>query len=309
MSAPIREDDSDRPSPAKPVRGAARSKALQLLCSSGWHLNGIASPGVSPQASAARRPRAPLPSSPPPPSPLPSPPQVEKATAEEAPPPPPQSSNPIVRGFNKVMEIVNHTAVQTTLYIVFVYVFQTLAETVRQPKLEFYFDKMIQDTFVENHFDGSHNAFSDVRRLADIWEWGNNVLWPGFFANAGPCGDVGNRNGIKTCNDDAWPDGEGSFHMDGATPFSIPELVKWMDLNDWTDGVIIKTARVAGTSPETCSTQQLSGVCYPELLPAGSARWCHSPSARFEDRAPSASLERLKARGAAYDPWSAAAAA
>ena len=102
------------------MRGAARSKALQLLCSSGWHLNGIASAGVSPQASAARRPRAPLPSSPPPPSPLPSPPQVEKAPAEEAAPPPaPQSSNPIVRGFNKVMEIVNHTAVQTTLYIVY----------------------------------------------------------------------------------------------------------------------------------------------------------------------------------------------
>lgn len=181
-----------------------------------------------------------------------------------------ESSNPILRTLNQVLDFVNGTAFQTFLYCAFVYVFQTLTETLRHPKLEYYFDKMIADTFLENHFDSSHNAFDDIRRVADIWEWGNNVLWPGFFANGGPCtGDVGDLHGIKLCNDDAWPDGEGSFHLDGSTPYTIPELVRNMDLMDWTDGVIIKSARVAGTDPKACHTHQLAGECYPELKPFG----------------------------------------
>ena len=66
----------------------------------------------------------------------------------------------------------------------------------------------ITDTFIENHFDSSHNTFETVRRPADIYEWGNNVLWPGFFANMGPCNSyVGQPNNVdvKGCNDDAWP--------------------------------------------------------------------------------------------------------
>ena len=136
--------------------------------------------------------------------------------------PEPRRKNPVVRVLNTLLEYVNSTAFQTTMYIAFVYVFQTLAETVRQPKLEYYFNKQIVDVFIENHFDGSHNAFGDIRRVADIWEWGNTVLWSGFFANGGPCtDDIGDRFGVKTCNDDAWPDGEGSFHQDGATPYTV----------------------------------------------------------------------------------------
>ena len=44
----------------------------------------------------------------------------------------------------------------------------------------------------------------------------------------------------------------------------MPELVKWMDLNDWTDGVVIKTSRVQMTSPEICTTHQLSGARHPK---------------------------------------------
>jgi hypothetical protein len=45
----------------------------------------------------------------------------------------------------------------------------------------------------------------------------------------------------------------------------VPELVKWMDLNDWTEGVVIKTSRVQMTSPEICTTHQLSGARHPEF--------------------------------------------
>ena len=139
--------------------------------------------------------------------------------------PAPKRKNPAVRGLNALLDFVNSTAVQTTMYIAFVYIFQTIAETVRQPKLEYYFNKQIADVFLTNHFDGSHNAFGDIRRVADIWEWGNTVLWSGFFSNGGPCtDDIGDRYGVKSCNDDAWPDGEGSFHQDGATPYTVRAL-------------------------------------------------------------------------------------
>ena len=184
--------------------------------------------------------------------------------------PAPKRKNLAVRGLNKLLDIANSTAVQTIMYIAFVYIFQTIAEAVRLPKLEYYFNKQIVDVFLDNHFDGSHNAFNDIRRVADIWEWGNTVLWSGFYSNGGPCtADIGDRFGVKGCNDDAWPDGEGSFHLESATPYTVPELVRRMDLIDWTDGVVIKTARVQGTSPEKCTTHQLSGTCYPELKPFG----------------------------------------
>ena len=38
---------------------------------------------------------------------------------------------------------------------------------------------------------------------------------------------------VKRCNDDAWPDGEGTFAMTDATPFGVKELVKRMDQFDW----------------------------------------------------------------------------
>merc|ERR1719201_346163 len=105
-------------------------------------------------------------------------------------------------------------ALQTTLYIAFVGIFQLLVICVRTRE-EFFLDKHIMDRIVENHFDSSHNTFESVRRTADIWEWGNTVLWPGLFGDMGPCtGYVGSHLVPKTCVDEAWPDGEGSFHID-----------------------------------------------------------------------------------------------
>ena len=107
---------------------------------------------------------------------------------EEEPPP---STNPIIRAFVAVTDILNLTAVQFLLYLCFVFVFQMVAEALRIPH-EYFFDKFIADTFIDNHFDSSHNTFLSIRRSADIWEWGNNVLWPGIFGNLGPCtSDVG----------------------------------------------------------------------------------------------------------------------
>jgi len=146
-------------------------------------------------------------------------------------------------------------------------IFQMLTETLRNPKLEFYFDKMVSDTLIENHFDSSHNIFEDIRRTADFYEWGNYVLWPGLFGNMGPFTDVGRPGEMATkgVNDLAWPDGDYSFHGVGATPFSVPELVQQMDMMDWTDGVYLRQARVNETESALCFTEQLAGVCLPEM--------------------------------------------
>ena len=63
-------------------------------------------------------------------------------------------------------------------------------------------DKHVMDRFVENHFDSSHNTFESVRRIADIYEWGNNVLWPGFFGDMGPCNEVGAARAVLLTQSD-----------------------------------------------------------------------------------------------------------
>ena len=142
----------------------------------------------------------------------------------------------------QMIELLNSTALQTTMYLIFVVIFQSLADCVRMPE-EYYFDKVVGNRIIENYFDSAHNSFVSIRRIADIYEWGNNVLIPGLFADMGPCSeDVGlpSALGAKGCNDDAWPDGEGSFQVNGATPLGLDELVKRMDQFDFTEGIYVK---------------------------------------------------------------------
>ena len=77
----------------------------------------------------------------------------------------------------RVAGILNGMFLQSILYLVFVYVFQSLTGCFRMPQ-EFMLDKHVMDRIVENHFDSSHNTFETVRRVADIYEWGNTVLLP-----------------------------------------------------------------------------------------------------------------------------------
>ena len=69
-------------------------------------------------------------------------------------------------------------------------------------------DKHVMDRIVENDFDAAHNTFSHIRRPADVYEWGNTVLWPGLFGDAGPCSSNVGSLMPKSCMDDVWPDGD-----------------------------------------------------------------------------------------------------
>ena len=134
---------------------------------------------------------------------------------------------------SKVMDFLDQTWLQTLQYILFLYTFQSLVGTLRKSE-EFYMDKYITDTFISNTFDSNHNTLATIRRVSDIWEWANTVFVPGLFSNA----DAG----------EWWPDGDGSFSLQGATPLSISDMVNEMNAFDWTQGVIFKQARA-----QTCS--------------------------------------------------------
>ena len=147
---------------------------------------------------------------------------------------------------------------------------------------EMFMTKHVTDTFVANHFDSSHNTFLDIRRPPDVWEWGNNVLIPGLLGNNGPCDGTMNWGVMsapvgqiastltsqRTCVE-GWPDGDGSFHMEGTpTSYTVGEWATMMDDIDWTEGLAIRTVRVDETNGAACHADSYSTTCRPELITA-----------------------------------------
>ena len=98
------------------------------------------------------------------------------------------NKNPLVRAFLALLEVLNNVYLQFLMYIAYVTVFFLLTNTMRAPQ-EYFFDKMIADTFVENSFDAALNTFSEIRRVSDIYEWGNRgeharaYTWPSTRAH------------------------------------------------------------------------------------------------------------------------------
>ena len=91
----------------------------------------------------------------------------------------------------------------------------------------------------------------------------------GVLLDAGPCdGYVGAPVGhpqFKTCMDDVWPDGEAPFHMDNRTAYTAEELAYEMDKMDWTEGVLIRTARVGASTDEASLGRRRCVECMPEM--------------------------------------------
>ena len=151
---------------------------------------------------------------------------------------------------------------------------------------EYYFDKLLSNTFLENTFDSNHNTFDDIRRVADVYEWGSSVFWSGLLGNAGPgCGDAGGGGvfnsavahsgtyvpGVRSsfkggCNDDGWADGEGALAMHSPSGWTMEELTARYNELDWTEGVAISQSRVASQSAAHCRTRIIGGTCLPEVV-------------------------------------------
>ena len=54
---------------------------------------------------------------------------------------------------------------------------------------EYYFNKAVMSRFVTAPFDDLNRDFMHIRRVSDIYEWGNRVLLPGLFWGAPPCNE------------------------------------------------------------------------------------------------------------------------
>lgn len=198
--------------------------------------------------------------------------------------------NIIIRLGGKVLDFLSLMSVQTILYFSFVIIFQNLTETLRMQE-EFYLDKWLSNTFVENTFDSNHNTFTDIRRVADVYEWGSQVLWSGLLGNSGPnCGDVGTGGVFNSatahsgtyvaahagaaaavkagCNEDAWPDGEGPLGMISPSGLTIEELTARYNQLDWTEGIMIQQARVVSIDEKKCRSKTIGHKCYPEMTSA-----------------------------------------
>ena len=93
----------------------------------------------------------------------------------------PASRHWLLRMFGGLLEFFNNTLLQFGLYIVYVIIFQLLADSLRNPE-EYFFDKMIADTFLDNEFDALLHDFSDIRRPSDFYEWGNTGKRSGLSA-------------------------------------------------------------------------------------------------------------------------------
>jgi len=179
--------------------------------------------------------------------------------------------------YARLMELLESLALQTILYLSFVLIFQMLASSLRA-KEEYYLDKKMMEDIVEEEFDSSHNTFESIRRIADVYEWGNRVLWPALFGMTDSCNPsaTGSRVTPKGCNDFVWPDGEGPFGTQTPTGFRVDEAVRMMDLLDWTEGVVIRQMR-AGPMP--CRSSQLERQTAEELIAAGFVQPAGGPSA------------------------------
>ena len=185
-----------------------------------------------------------------------------------------------------VWDQLNSRAGQTLLYTLLVVIFQMIGESLRL-KEELWLVQSYHESFFESRYDAQLNAFANIRREADVWEWGNRVLLPGLFSdsdvgcgpNIGAAGHFRSSQPEATtageagaafkggCNDDTWPDGDGAMSRVGASAFTVPELVDRMNQMDWTDGILLKQARSrAVPSLAACGTAAIGGLCYPEPL-------------------------------------------
>lgn len=183
--------------------------------------------------------------------------------------------------------LLQSTAMQAVLYVAVVAVFQMLADSLRL-KSEILLSERLSRSFLNNDFDWQHNQFADIRRISDVYEWGNTVFIPSLFGDAdtlcttvGPPyhfmpwsadASAGYANGSSGtglpphrvgCNDHAWSDGAAPYDA-GGTALTVGEVVMQMNQFDWSDGILIRQSRVQATA-ECPSLDVLGGVCQPQL--------------------------------------------
>jgi hypothetical protein len=85
---------------------------------------------------------------------------------------------PVELGVRSVFQLVSTTTAQTVLYFAFVATTAHFLTNTLRIKEEYFLDKAMNDVLFSNVFDKDLNRFPNIRRIADVYEWGNQVHHP-----------------------------------------------------------------------------------------------------------------------------------
>ena len=87
---------------------------------------------------------------------------------EEEPEEEPEAPRPLlIRCANGLLDILNTTSVQTVMYLIFVFIFQQLVQSLRMPE-EFYLDRAWSAPFVDKLFDDADTVFAGIHTYSQV---------------------------------------------------------------------------------------------------------------------------------------------
>jgi hypothetical protein len=82
---------------------------------------------------------------------------------------------PAEEGLKSAFKLVSTTTTQTVLYLGFVATTTHFLTNALRIKEEYFLDKAMNDMFFNNVYDKDLNRFPNIRRVADIFDCGNQV--------------------------------------------------------------------------------------------------------------------------------------
>ena len=84
--------------------------------------------------------------------------------------------------------IISHDATQMLLYVLYIILFQLISTEMRRSS-EYFTTKYINDLLLEQPFsewDNPEDMFMGIGEVEDVYDFGDNVLWPGLFQDTYP---------------------------------------------------------------------------------------------------------------------------
>ena len=146
--------------------------------------------------------------------------------------------HPVSKGISKLYGFLSNDATQMFLYVLYIALFQLISTEMRRSS-EFFTTKYINDVFLEAPFSGFENpddTFMGIGEISDVYDFGDNVLWPGLFKDSYP-------REPTTVNDEP-------------VKYTPTQLAALMDRFDWTSGIAFNQLRVRPMSEERCDSRQ-----------------------------------------------------
>jgi len=166
------------------------------------------------------------------------------------------SKHPVGKALATLYSFLSHDVTQMLLYIVYIILFQLISTEMRRSS-EYFTTKYINDVLLEAPFSGYDNPediFMGIGELSDVYDFGDNVLWPGLFQDTYP---------REPTTDDG---------SDEPVKYTPTQMAALMDRFDWTGGISFNQLRVRPMAEEQCNSQHSPGGHASHETPAISTR-------------------------------------